>query len=401
MKKVLSLFVVALVSMTLFAGNKIYFKATQDYWNWLDGGIQSATAIYAWEEGVGEIAAWPGIRMSKVEGEANMWVAEIGENFNKVVFVRVNAEGDFTESGLKTKDLEFPTDGKNLYTLTAESVNWEDPDLWSKGIQDGEWSVYAPAVPTNFFITGILGSWNPDAIPSSEDSYIVKDVPAGHHAMKVTVNGTWDTAKGLEQISEFNKYLYPDQDGNVCFFLSEQADVTVTYIAGEPETFTVSSNKMVLPIVKIIGAGEKFGDWDEDKAVELEPAADELTASKSFTLAKDEHVYFKILRAGEWLTQQGENNTDYGLHRDWHTVSGFFRNEDGNKSVDFLADVDGVYIFTWTFATGTMDVTFPSATPTEIVNANAASKAVKRIVNGQLVIIRDGVQFNALGTQMR
>lgn len=399
MKKIFSFFVAALVSMTMLAGNKIYFKAAQDYWNWLDGGVQSATAIYAWEDGVGELAAWPGIRMSKVEGETNVWVAEISENFNNAVFVRVNPEGDFTESSLKTKDLQIPTDGKNLYTLTAESVNWDDPDLWSKGIQDGEWSVYAPAAPTKFFVTGILGSWNPDAISSSEDSYTVKDVPAGHHALKVTVNGTWDTAKGLAQISEFNKYLYPDQDGNVCFFLSEQADVTVTFIAGEPETFTVTSSKMILPTVKIIGAGEKFGDWVEANAVELEPAADELSASKSFTLAKDEHVYFKVLRAGEWLTQQGENDTDYGLNRGWHAVTGFFRNQDGNKSVDLLADVDGEYTFTWTYATGTMDVTFPDAETTAVEKTNAAAKAVKRIVNGQLVIIRDGVQLNVLGQQ--
>ena len=202
MKKIFSLFMAALFSMTMLAGNKIYFKASQDFWNWLDGGVQSATAIYAWD-GEGHIADWPGIRMTRVEGEQFMWVAEIGENFENAVFVRVNAEGDFTEKGLKTKDLVIPTDGKNLYTLTAESVDWSNPDLWEKGIQEGEWSVFVPQTPAKFYITGILGAWNPDAIASTADSYTVKNVPAGHHAMKVTVNGTWDTAKGLDQISEF------------------------------------------------------------------------------------------------------------------------------------------------------------------------------------------------------
>lgn len=396
MKKIFSLFMAALFSMTMLAGNKIYFKASQDFWNWLDGGVQSATAIYAWD-GEGHIADWPGIRMTKVEGEQYMWVAEIAENFENAVFVRVNAEGDFTEKGLKTKDLVIPTDGKNLYTITAESVDWSNPDLWDKGIQEGEWSVFVPQTPAKFYITGILGAWNPDAIASTADSYTVKNVPAGHHAMKVTVNGTWDTAKGLEQISESNKYLYPDQDGNVCFFLSEEADVTVTYIAGESETFTVSSEKFALPSVKLVGAGEAFGDWDETKAIALAPAADELSASVAFTLSKDQHVYFLIIRAGEWLTQEGENNTDYGLNRGWTSVSGLYRHSDGKKCLDLAADADGEYTITWTYATGTLNVTFPNATGIENTNVNA--KAVKRIVNGQLVIIRDGVQLNVLGQQ--
>ena len=121
MKKLFTLFVAALFCATMFADNTrtIYFKATQDYWNWLESGA-SATAIYAWEEGVGEIAPWPGIRMSKVESEANVWKAEIANNFTKVIFIRVNPEGDFTEKDLKTKDLELPTDGKNLYTITLK-----------------------------------------------------------------------------------------------------------------------------------------------------------------------------------------------------------------------------------------------------------------------------------------
>ena len=39
--------------------------------------------------------------------------------------------------------------------------------------------------------------------------------------------------------------------------------------------------------------------------------------------------------------------------------------------------------------------------PSAVENIPAEGKTVKRLVNGQLVIIRDGKTFNALGTEMK
>ena len=382
MKKLFPLFVAALFYTAMFADTKtIYCQVTHNWWTHDD----AAVSVHYWG-GSSEGTTFPGVRWAALPGENGVWVGEIPTDVDGFCFARVNREGNLEYWNAKTVDLTIQ-DGKNLFVI-ADNEQW-DPNLCT-----GDWGEFSPA---KFFIAGILGDWAPNAIKSTVDEYTV-NVTAGHHALKVT-NGTWDVVKGLAQISEANKYLYPDQDGNVCFFLSEDADVKVTYIAGDPETFNVTSEKFELPTIKISGAGEKFGDWDVTKAIEFEPATDELSASKTFTLSKDEHVYFRIIRAGELLTVEGEGGTDYGLNRDWHSVSDFFRYEDGKKCVDLTADADGDYVFTWIYATGTINVTFPSTTGIDNVNAN--TNAVKRIVNGQLVIEKNGVLYNALGAEVR
>lgn len=496
MKKIFSLFVAALFCVTMFAGTKtVYCKVTCDWWT----HDNAAVAVHHWG---GETSStnFPGIRMAAVPGEDGVWTYNIPDDVTGFVFSRVNGSGDIEDWGTNTVDLTLAdlTEGKNIFII-------KDEEHWSGGCT-GEWSVFVPA---KFFITGILGAWNPNAIKSTENSFIVENVPAGHHAMKVT-NGTWDVVKGLADISESNKYLYPDQDGNVCFSLSEAADVTITYIAGEEEVFTIASEKLTVPSVKLIGDGEAFGNWDGDNAIVFTDNNEE-SASHTFTLAAGQHVIFKIIRAGDWLSKIGEGNTNYGLNSRWTTASDFKRPEgEVQPSLELAADLEGDYTFTWTYATGTLTVTFPDPelengfylvgdfnetpawnvedltaakkfawhktvgedneewvitadlhvgdefkvayvyrdviteyipadaetkyvvdaehagngstiyfqqkfndewgghfwvvagelTPTDVVNAGAENKAVKRIVNGQLLIIRDGVTFNVLGQEL-
>ena len=46
-------------------------------------------------------------------------------------------------------------------------------------------------------------------------------------------------------------------------------------------------------------------------------------------------------------------------------------------------------------------VEVPDGGESAVDNVNAAVKSVKRIENGQLVIIKNGVKFNALGAEIR
>ena len=67
----------------------------------------------------------------------------------------------------------------------------------------------------------------------------------------------------------------------------------------------------------------------------------------------------------------------------------------GSGNLKLEADKDGEYVFTWTYATNTLSVSFPVASG--IDNTNVAAKVQKVMIDGQLLIIRDGRIFNAQG----
>ena len=489
MKKLFTLFV-ALAAVMSMSAKTIYLQVNDD---WKSYG--AVFFVHSWGG-----AADDDQMLTVSENDDHLYSAVIPDDNNNLLFVR--AQGECTS---------IPWNSENLWTQTADLEIPEGKDCYTlTGWTTGEWTKYGEvALPAKFYITGILGSWSPNAIKATTDTFIVENVPAGHHALKVT-DGTWDVVKGLSDISNFNKYLYPDQDGNVCFTLSEAANVTVTYIAGEEEVFTVASDKFIVPSVKLVGEGEAFGNWSGDDAIVFADN-NEVSASHTFTLAANQHVVFKMIRADDWLSKVGENNTNYGLNRGWPSAEGLTRPGEGETpSLELSADLAGEYTLTWTYATGTLSVTFPEPelengfylvgkfnsvdawtaadltaakkfewhknvgegneewkitaelhigdefkaayvyldaiteyipndadtkylvvnedqagtktiyfqqlynetwgghfwvaepdTTTAVVNANANAKAVKRIVNGQIIILRDGKTFNALGAEMR
>ncbi len=98
---------------------------------------------------------------------------------------------------------------------------------------------YAIWVKTNtvseFYLTGnaaLVGdkAWKADAIKVTGNTYTFSNLAAGKdYQLKVTVDGTWNTAKGFSDLTTTADGLSGDNDGNICFSLSEAGDVTVTY----------------------------------------------------------------------------------------------------------------------------------------------------------------------------
>ena len=79
------------------------------------------------------------VDMTLVEGETNIYAVTVPNGFASVIFCRMNpgaAANNWDNKWNQTADLEVPTDGTNLYTVTENT--------WDKG--GGEWSVYAPTV---------------------------------------------------------------------------------------------------------------------------------------------------------------------------------------------------------------------------------------------------------------
>ena len=189
---------------TISTVKTVYCKAAQDWWK-TDG---AAVGVYAFADGDVQNAAWPGVRMTAVEGETDLWKADIDTAmYAKIIFTRVNASGDIADWGAKTADLTVPAD-KDLYTITSTAAVWGDPGV------AGEWSVYGeggdtPEPPTPveaaYYLVGTMNSWQAAeaykfAPAEAEGEYLLHTTLAENDEIKVIkVEGettTWYPAEG-------------------------------------------------------------------------------------------------------------------------------------------------------------------------------------------------------------
>ena len=128
--------------------------------------------------------------------------------------------------------------------------------------------------------------------------------------------------------------------------------------------------------------------WDNWEAeTDFVLAADKLTATGTVNIAAAGEYEFKVILNGSDWRANG-----YTYHREFTGAEGITGNGD---NMLLRADQAGIYTFTWTFATNALSITFPTATFLDITRAETAARKV--IDNGQLLIIRDGVRYNALG----
>lgn len=155
MKKILSLFVAFVLGATLVSAKTIYCKMEYGWWK-ADG---AAVGCHSWGD-PGPGTTWPGVRMTPVEGETDLWSIELDtDKVQNVIFTRMNPSDQGNQDwGAKTKDLQIPNDDKNLFTITSSSAVWGDPGC------EGEWSKYTkPAVITYkdsvYYVAGNFTNW--------------------------------------------------------------------------------------------------------------------------------------------------------------------------------------------------------------------------------------------------
>lgn len=115
----------------------LYCKMEQSWWK-ADG---AAVGAHYW--GGTDGTSWPGVRMTAVAGETDLWSVKLPADNKNIVFVRVPGSGDIADWGAQTDDLTIPTDGKNMFTITSNTPTWSGES--KKCV--GEWSVYTPSEP--------------------------------------------------------------------------------------------------------------------------------------------------------------------------------------------------------------------------------------------------------------
>ena len=237
-----------------------------------------------------------------------------------------------------------------------------------------------------FYITGetLVGSWDPDKLPVTSESYTFEDLAAGTYAFAVTVDGTWTTKKGFYDLTNKTN-LTTDKDGNVVFTMTTLGDVTVKYTGTE---FTVTGD--IAPIVPTLTdgyylIGDKY-EWSTSK----------LTAAQLFAQTAQEGEY-KL----EITLTEGEKIKVAKVEAD--AIVSWYPNSDYNYIVDANhAGLMTIYFRpagsaeeAWAAFGGNMYIEAKEATA--ISNTTVEGKAVKSIVNGMLVIEKAGVRYNVMG----
>ena len=253
-------------------------------------------------------------------------------------------------------------------------------------VANDDWKSYGAV----FFVHSWGGVADADAklaLVTGEESVFSADIPDDNNnllfvrAQGESTSIPWDTENLWTKTGDLEI-----PEGKDCFTLTDWTNgVWSKY--GDP----------VLPSVSIVGNFEGDVTWGKD-AHPMTPAIDSLTASVTFALPKDTFE-IKVWVDGDYLSLNGEGETLYRIHRDWNHADNVNLVNSG-RNFEFIADVAGDYTFTWTYASKNLVVTYPEI-PTGIENRMVQDKAVKRIVNGQLVIEKNGVLYNALGAEMR
>ena len=333
MKKVFTLFAALMMVLSMNAATKtIYCKMAQSWWK-ADG---AAVGAYYWEPG--SAPAWPGVRMTPVTGETDLWSVDIDtDKYTKIIFTRVNGSGTVSDCGAKTADLILPTDDKNLYTITSTSPVWGNPGV------AGNWSVYAPDAPKTYKDITI--------------TIVANATPKIHYweGGDKMVGTEWGNLPEMTATGEANTYSCTIKDVDEATGVKYLVMVGDIQSADQQAFENVNKNfKELLAQVSVMG----IPDWTGSK---MTVADDYLSASVTLTLDAAKDYEFKLTINGEWF-----GSKDITITKDNNSAA-FAENGDGNGKL--TTDLAGDYVFTYTYATKTLVVTYPVPTYTVTVTA--------------------------------
>ena len=326
MKKIFTLFAALMMVFSMNAATKtIYCKMAQSWWK-ADG---AAVGAYYW--GKGTAPAWPGVRMTPVAGETDLWSIDLDtDQYQNIIFTRVNGSGTVSDWGAKTADLTVPTDDKNLYTITSTSPVWGSPGV------AGNWSVYAPDAPKTYKDITI--------------TIVANATPKIHYweGGDKVIDTEWDAKPDMVATGEENTYSYTIKE------VDEATGVKYLVVVGDVQSADqqafedVNKNfKELLPQVAVMGVN----NWDGTDKMTV--ADDYLSASITLSLEAAKDYELKLTVNGEWfgsnaITITKDNNS-----------AAFADNGDGSTNAKLTTDLAGDYVFTYTYATKTLVVTYP------------------------------------------
>lgn len=296
MKKTIFL-LLATFLCTMYAGaasTRIYCHNDHSWWI-VDGATVGA---YCYGDG-GNNANYPGVRMTPVDGETNLWYVDVDtDKYNTIIFTRVNGEGDgVSDWGAKTGDLSIPTEGGKVYFITQTEAAWDG------NICAGEWLTYPFEDHTVYYVNtndwdavnihhwihaNNSTAWPGVAMAKTSDTYndhtIYSATLPGHHPYCIFNNGNGN------------------QTGNAYF-----NPATPYYLEGN---WYASIDDMPKEDVYILKGDAPLGlNWTVDNTEnQMQKQADDsyVLTKNDITLAAGTY-YYKVIKnySWEWSVPQG------------------------------------------------------------------------------------------------
>lgn len=334
MKKLFT-FITALVLACTFAvaeSTTLYCKVAQSWWK--ENG--AATGAFAWKEGGTNNHEWPGVRMTAVAGEDDLWSIQVDPAVHpNIIFVRVNASGTIADWGAQTADLTIPTDGKNLYTITSTSAAWSG----NGDKVTGTWSTYTPAgqggddpveEPANEYtavgdpaLFGADHNWDLNnaatlMIKQDDGTYTctlqeATLIAGNSYAWKVVTNHSWGSG---EYPASGDYHLSVDKDGKykVVFTL----DLTKDNAEAGSAKATLLEQVTIQTEYTVVGVPLLFGEehsWDVNNTATLMSKQDDGSFTCSIaevTLDAGDYAW-KVVANHSWSGEQYPAEGDYML----------------------------------------------------------------------------------------
>ena len=246
--------------------------------------------------------------------------------------------------------------------------------------------------PSTYYVTGndaLVGTlaWDAAAIQMTQSGNVYTHTFTGlavgvECQMKVT-NGTWDQSWGFSAVKDASLGVKGSPEGNIAFTLAEEGDVVVTFdgtnvsvtgnfIAGEPAVITYV----------LMGVA---GDWTTGIALEPNPENENEYCLLGQEITEADAVKVVTLSDGVAIAWCG-NVDEFSVE---HTADDM-----GN-----ILLAAGKYDFYYKVAE---DLIYIGATTASVDNVVVAGKkATKMIIDGQIVVVRDGIKFNMLGQEVK
>lgn len=199
-----------------------------------------------------------------------------------------------------------------------------------------------------------------------------KELAKATYEFKVAIDHQWNNGEVAD-----NSKLVIDKAGKY--------DITFTYVPDTKATDAVAELKEEIVIIPTVQLAGQFNSWS---AEDLTAAEDKKTCSISKSIEAGEYT-FKMIVAGSWL----------GNAQEFTRANNSYVVDANGTDMKLVADRTGIYAFTWTYETNTLVIEFPVA---DGLDSTAAERAVlKQIVNGQLIITVDGINYDARGMKIR
>ena len=271
-------------------------------------------------------------------------------------------------------------------TFTVTGANIKPAEMKTLKIVKTRWDVTDVAAKYAVWMCDdkIRDSFTDFGVAGTNDTITVSYHSKASYCIIVRFPGDLETPSwGENDANVWNKTGLVDLDGDVytAVSLGSKKSMTGTWDA-------------YYPTIKLYGDFAEVGGYWAETAL----TGDNESVSVSLSLSGSTTYSFK-LKIND-VQYSKINDTPYELKDNWREVGHFDLDDQGGlKVIKLLTDKAGLYTFTYTYATDMLNVLFPTATA--IDNTEAATKAVKRIVNGQLVIEREGKLFNALGAEVK